>query len=455
MERESLLHKNPQFEPSAKTKKLWLYCRRKETQIGSPGFLCSPGQWDSALFFLIILLEITGLYLFYKYVGNLTFAIAFLLADITFAVFAHVVYGARSVTENRLFLLRRNVKIYLNRHGRRIFTLAREGQIKKEKWKLFWLKFFSSFFYSLISLLGAFKIVGFISNWPGRDPVNSISITICLTYIIVAYLQIYATGYFTFSSLFFAMFDWNLKKHKDQRGRLYAQIDAGTATNNLYEGMDLHTMLMTDRKFDELGYQQKDREGLPRFNNCTVRNHFIHNNKLFLYGVVTDEDLNAFVNCHANNVEAKQILGIILLDLQLEKCILNGGKDVYTEPVPFPAGNIAGLGAIDLATQHVTGYSIARVGNDSDDNRKERAGRSWSYEWALEEYVTGENNHLPASIVNIPNAITRSADQLSVNVDFTGLKVGHTYYLSVYAKNLAEPFARGIASPPYPIRIIA
>jgi len=455
MERESLLYKNPQFEPGTNAKKLWLYCRRKETQIGSPGFLCSPGQWDMALFFLIILLEFIGLYLFYKYVGNLTFAIAFLLADVTFAVFAHIVFGARSVTENRLFLLRRNVKVYTNRHGRKIFTLAREGQIKKEKWKLFRLKLFSSVFYSLISLLGMFKILGFIANWPGRDPINSISITICLTYIIVAYLQIYATGHFVFSSMFFILFDRNLKKHKERQGRLYARIDAGTSTDHLYEGMDIHTMLLNDRKFDELGYRQKNRDELPKFNNCTVRNHFIHDNKLYLYGVVTDEDLNAFVNCHANNIEAKQVLGIILLDLQLEKCILNGGQDVYTEPIPFPAGNIAGSGAIDLSSRPVAEYSIARVANDSDDCRKERAGRGWLYEWILEEQIPNENYLLPPAFAGIPNVISKSADQLHVLVDFTGLKVGHVYYLSVYAKNLAEPFVRGISSPLFPIRIIA
>gem|GEM_PF-2415877 len=455
MERESLLLKNPQFEPGANTNKLWLYCRRKETQIGSPGFLCSPKQWDLALFFLILLLEFVGLYLFYTYVGNLTFAIAFLLADITFAVFAHIVYGSISLTENRLFLLRRNVKIYLKKHGQSILTLARAGQINKEKWKLFWLKLFASSFYSLISLLAFFKIVGFIANWPGRDAINSISITICLTYIIVAVLQIYATGHFAFSSLFFILFDCNLKKHREQQGRFYARIDAGTATDNLYEGIDIHTLLLTDRKFDELGYQKKNRDSLPKFNNCTVRNHFIHDNKLYLYGVVTDEDLNAFVNCHANNVEAKQILGVILLDLQLEKCIIIGGKDVYTEPIPFPAGNIAGLGAIDLATRNNSVYSVARVGNDTDENRKERAGRSWVYEWILEEHIPNDNRQSPVAIVNIPNAITKSENQLSIHVNFSGLKVGNTYYLSVYAKNLAEPFARGISSPPFPIRIIS
>ena len=454
MEREPLLHKNPQFEPSANTKKLWLYCRRKETQIGSPGFLCSPKQWDMALFFLIILLEIIGLFLFYKYVGNLTFAIAFLLADVTFAIFAHIVYGSISITENRLFLLRRNVKVYLNRHGQRILALAKEGQMNKEKWRLFWLKLFSSSFYSLISLLAFFKIVGFIANWPGRDPINSISITICLTYIIVAVLQIYATGHFAFSSLFFALFDLNLKKHKEQQGRFYAEIEAGTATRNLYEGIDIHTLLLTNPKFDELGFRQRNRESLPKFNNCSVRNHFIHDNKLYLYGVVTDEDLNAFVNLHANNIDAKQILGLVLLDLQLENLSLDGGIDRYTEPIPFPAGNIAGYGAIELGKQNTAEYSVAKVANDLAENRKEKAGYFWEYVWTLEEHVPGENKKLPSTILHIPNAITY-VNQLCVRVNFEGLKAGHTYYLSVYAKNLAEPFVRGVSSPLFPIRIIS
>ena len=219
--------------------------------------------------------------------------------------------------------------------------------------------------------------------------------------------------------------------------------------------MDLHTMLLTDSKFDDLGYQQKNRDCLPKFNNCTVRNHFIHDNKLFLYGVVTDEDLNSFVNYHANNVEAKQILGIILLDLQLEKCILNGGTGIYTEPIPFPAGNIAGAGAIDLANQQVSDYSIARVANDRVETRKERYGRSWEYEWILEEHIPNDDRQIPPVINQLPGAIVKLENQLSVRVNFAGLKAGHTYYLSVFAKNLAEPFVRGISSPPFPIRIIA
>jgi hypothetical protein len=453
MERESLLYKNPQFEPGAGTKKLWLYCRRKETQIGSPGFLCSPKQWDLALFFLIILLEIVGLYLFYKYVGNLTFAIAFLLADVTFAIFAHIVYGSISIAENRLFLLRRNVRVNINKQGPQTLPLARAGQINKERWKLFWLKLFSSSFYSLITLLAFFKIVGFIANWPGRDSINSISITICLTYIIVAVLQIYATGFFVFSSLFFLLFDWDLKKHRQQKGRLYADIEAGTRTQNLYEGIDIHTLLLTNPKFDELGFNQRNRENLPRFNDCTVRNHFIHDNRLFIYGVVSDEDLNAFVNSHANNIEAKQIIGLILLDLQLENMSLDGGVDRYTEPIPFPAGNIAGYGAIELSRQTVAEYSVARVANDLDESRKERAGHYWEYEWRLEEHEADIHDGTRFHTINISNAITY-VNQLCVRVNFEGLKPGHTYYLKVNAKNTAEPFVRGSSSPPFPIRII-
>jgi len=307
----------------------------------------------------------------------------------------------------------------------------------------------------MIALLAVFKIGGFISNWPGRDPVNSISITICLTYIIVAVLQIYATGFFVFSSLFFMLFRMDLKKHQDKKGKYYARIDAGTCTGHLFEGIDLHALLLTDHKFDELGYRQKNRQSLPKFNNCAVRNHFIHDNRLFLYGVVTDEDLNAFVNFHANLVEAKQVLGLILLDLQLEKSFLQGGIDKYTEPVPFPVGNIAGTGAIDLAVQKDAIYSVDRVANDLFENRKERAGLSWEYEWTLEEHVTEDNSDLPPVKNFFPDALGKSENQLSVRVDFTGLKPGHTYYLGVYARNLAEPFVRGISSPLFPIRIIS
>ncbi len=455
MERESLLYHHPQFEPSHTTRNLWLFCRRKETAAGSPGLFCSPRRWDTPLFFLILLLELIGLYFFYTYVGNLTFAIAFLVADITFALFAHIFHGPVSIAENRLFLLRRNVKLPRVRHGQHLPELARAGQIRREKWKLFRLRSFATVFYSLISMLAFFKVAGFMANWPGRDPVNSISVTICLTYVVVAYLHIYATGYFVFSSLFFLRFDLDLKKHREQQGRLYAGIDAGTATGNRYEGIDLHTLLLTDPKYDEFGYRHKSRAEMPRFSNCTVRNHFLHDNRLYLYGVLTDEDLNAFLGNHANNVEGKTVLGIVLLEIQLSRGLLGGGIDRYTEPVPFPAGNIAGPGAVEPARQPAGSYSVARVGNDHEENRRERAGQPWEYEWVLEERIPGETPGQPPVMRNLPGRILPSGDPLTVEVNFAGLDPGTVVYLSVHARNQARPFVRGIPSPPFPVRILA
>jgi hypothetical protein len=454
METETLLHQNPQHEPSVNTKRLWLYCRRKETQIGSPGLLCSPARWDLVLFFVILVLEFIGLYLFYKYVGNLVFAISFFAADITYAISAHLVYGKMSLVKNRIYLLHQHVKVWLVRRGQRILPPSPERQAKKERWILLWLRIYAAFFYLLIALLAVFKMGGFIANWPGRDPVNSISITICLTYVVVAALQIYATGYFTFTSLFNALFSLHLRQHRSRQGRLYARIDAGNPLRHEYEGIDLHTLLLTDPRFEELGYRQKNRKNLPKFNNCAVRNHFIHHNRLYLYGVLTDEDLNGFVTFHANQVEARHVLGLILLAMQLEKCLLQGGRDLYTEPIPFPAGNIAGVGAIDRTVYDHSTYSIARVGNDRFEHRKERAGLGWHYEWILEEFQADEQGQTQQEPVPVPGVLNRSEDQLSVNVSFSGLKTGQTYYLSVYARNLAEPYVRGISSPPFPIRII-
>ncbi len=249
------------------------------------------------------------------------------------------------------------------------------------------------------------------------------------------------------------MFNRNLSKHKEQQGRLYAEVDAGTPTRNLFEGIDLHTLLLTNPKYNELGFHHRSRESLPQFNNCSVRNHFIHNNKLYVYGVVTDDDLNAFVNSHANNIDARLILGLVLLDFQLENFSIDSGIDRYTEPIPFPAGNIAGFGAIEPGKQPTADYSVARVGNDLDENRKEKAGYCWEYEWVLEEHLPADDKTHPATTVTIPNAITR-VNQLNVKVNFEGLKAGNTYYLSVFAKNLSVPFIRGISSPPFPIRII-
>jgi len=77
-----------------------------------PGFYAHRNNGDLALFLLILLLEFIGLYLFYKYVGNLIFAISFFAADVTYAIFAHVVYGSVTLTRNRLFLLTRNVRVF-------------------------------------------------------------------------------------------------------------------------------------------------------------------------------------------------------------------------------------------------------------------------------------------------------------------------------------------------------
>lgn len=451
---ESLLHQNPQHEPDINTRNLWLFCRRKRTQLGSPGFFCAPARWDTALFFLILLLEFIGLYLFYRYVGNLVFAVAFFAADLTYAVSAHLVYGRITLTRNRMFLLHQRVKIYITRKGERMLTPVPAVQARRERRKLIGLRIYAGFFYALILLLALFKMGGFIANWPGQDTINSITVTICLTYVVVAALQIYATGFFTFSALFGLLFGMGLKKHRSKQGRLYARIDAGTASGSLHEGIDLHAMLLHDPKFEELGYRNRGRDGLPKFNDCSVRNHFIHGNRLFLYGILTDEDLDAFVNSHANLVESRQVLGLILLDLQIEKGLLQGGIDRYTEPVPFPAGNIAGPGAIDRSVTPVGTYSVARVGNDLFENRRERPGLAWHYEWLLHEAeVVAGGGQKPGQ--PITGVLAPVADPPGVRIDFSSLRPGATFLLTVFVRNLAEPSVRGIASPPFEIRILS
>ena len=236
--------------------------------------------------FLILLLEFIGLWLFYRYVGNLLFAVAFFAADITYAVSAHLVYGRMSVARNRIYLLHQHVKIHITRRGQRILTPSPEAQARRERRKLFWLRLYAWFFYLLIALLALFKMGGFIANWPGRDAVNSITVTICLTYVVVAALQIYATGHFAFTTLFSLVLGADLRKHRSRNGMFYARTDAGTFTGNRYEGIDLHTLLLTDPRFEELGYRHRDRSELPRFGNCTVRNHILHDNRLDRKSVV-------------------------------------------------------------------------------------------------------------------------------------------------------------------------
>jgi len=73
----------------------------------------------------------------------------------------------------------------------------------------------------------------------------------------------------------------------------------------------------------------------------------------------------------------------------------------------------------------------------------------------LEEPVAAEGAGIPVMKTVIPNAISRCEDPLRVNVSFAGMTVGKTYYISVYAKNLAEPFVKGNSSAPFPVRIVS
>ncbi|MFZ4523197.1 MAG: hypothetical protein ACOYNC_15915 [Bacteroidales bacterium] len=270
-----ILQQNPWFTPSPGTLYKWLATRKNPTP--GTGFYL-PGLFDTAgfgtdafLFSMAVFLEVIGIASFFIYFGNIVFAALFFLLDFIFAVAAHWNQGRSTELKNQLALIRDFT------FGEAMDT-DHAGYLKPIEARKAWriqkinrFKLITVIFYAGICLLAVYKVYGFINGWTesGED-FGVVPLLIAITYALVAFIHIYATGYF-FAEL-------NLRRLANREARAHQfTLQFSTNSGAPYSTRDIHL-----------------REGLSftsQANAIQCNNHWLECNTLSTFGVLTDAQI--------------------------------------------------------------------------------------------------------------------------------------------------------------------
>ena len=146
-------------------------------------------------------------------------------------------------------------------------------------------KMISNFFYILIIGIAVFKIAGFMGGFAetGQD-FSTFPLLIIIAYTLIAFIHIYATGFF-FSEL---NFRWavnsDLNAHKARR-------EFSVSIDNPYKAKDIHTPANLEFTYPN----PPDIGGLPApahaRTHIKFNNHWIKYTTLYTFGVLTDSNI--------------------------------------------------------------------------------------------------------------------------------------------------------------------
>ncbi len=233
---EKIFSSNPLFMPSPSTTKLWFSTRKTESlfkkEQGWPRlFQTKAFNRDTLLFSLAIVLDIIGLAFFFMYFGILLFSVLFFLLSIIMAIGSHWNRGRMTELKVQITLL--------NFDDRFMFAELNDGtgtELKHMEKRLAWRKkallhfnLHRWVFYLLILLLALFKIDGFfvgLTSAPPQTGKFAIAGFVTLSFVIVALIHIFVTGYY-FSEL---MFRTRVRKEVQEhlRNRSYCNPGLGS-----------------------------------------------------------------------------------------------------------------------------------------------------------------------------------------------------------------------------------
>jgi hypothetical protein len=211
------------FEPGPTTRYLLLFVRKEEKEIGQTKFpgLFQDKHFDIMMSFFIIalVLECVGLWFIIDEIGlgfwRGLMSIAFLvLLDLLFAFLYHL--------KTRPICLRENLNITLSLTA----DSGTAAKIKKNKDEIFWAKFWSYFAAMAIWGLAALKTVSFLAlQSVGGGGIDTKTLFILVTYVIVALIHVHFTGYALFGLA--ARFRWRRDErtyvHRGQPERFKAK----------------------------------------------------------------------------------------------------------------------------------------------------------------------------------------------------------------------------------------
>ena len=278
-----ILYQFPWYAPSPGTLYKWLYTRKRPlrgTNFQSPGLLETTGfGTDAFLFTMAVLLEIIGLVIFYVFFESILFAALFFVLDFLFAICSHWNMGRWTELKNQLALIRDfefgeakdtdesgNLKPIAARFRWRKHTLTR-------------FKMYAVIFYILIAGIAAFKVAGFFNGWfEGGNEFGVIPMLIAVTYALVAFIHIYATGFF-FAELYVRF----LAKREANIHRF--TLDFSTNMLNPYAMSNI--WLRSGLEFTYPNPPNQNPPVLPR-THIQCNNHWLKYCTLFTFGVLTD-----------------------------------------------------------------------------------------------------------------------------------------------------------------------
>jgi len=220
------------FEPGEKPKKLWTYVRKEKRTVSGvtlPGlFGIRYFGFDAPMFVLIVVLELWGLAnLLYVGQFQIIYMAGAFLADFVFAIFHHVFsMGKTCVLENKIViahLLAREAvcgkkTAWVKPEDKEKAIDGEAKRLEKEfRRTVTFRKVMAQVFAISIFLLAAAKVFLFYGL---QDSFDGLTVTILLSYIIVAILHVKVTGYFFFAVLA-QIFLW-IDEHRFIKGGQFA-----------------------------------------------------------------------------------------------------------------------------------------------------------------------------------------------------------------------------------------
>jgi hypothetical protein len=234
---------------------------------------------DAFLFTMAVLLEIIGLVVFYVFFESILFAALFFVLDFIFAICSHWNMGRWTELKNQLALVRDFEFGESNDTGRSGNLKPVAARIRWRKQAITRFKMFAVAFYILIAGIAAFKVAGFFNGWfQSGNEFGVIPILIAVTYAVVAFIHIYATGYF-FAELYVRFLT---KREANDH-----EFTRNFSTDMLNPYAVANIQLRSGLEFTYPDPPNRQPLILPR-THIQCNNHWLKYNTLFTFGVLTD-----------------------------------------------------------------------------------------------------------------------------------------------------------------------
>ncbi len=237
----------PNFEPGDTTKKFLYYVKKAEYRIGTttmPGLLQDTGfDWLNVLFVIALVLEAIGLLFIIDEIGlgfwQGMMSVSFLIMlDIFFAFLLHLKTKTICRFKNEIAVL----PLIAGRQpsvvsGDQLASVVIAARTKLWQSKIAWAKIGGFFVALVIWAIAGTKIISFYALASmGSDGVDTKAFLIITTYIIVAIIHIYFTGYVLFGWI--ARYYW--KRDENARAKYVHNNQPGQ-----YQAMERSEYIIT------------------------------------------------------------------------------------------------------------------------------------------------------------------------------------------------------------------